>query len=174
MPRRASLPTTRITQPAQLLQPHRLIISRRVIPPRHPSPPLSDNNTSHIRHPHDRRDHAVCDFSRVAVLREIETEPAVDDAKGYDDPAEPEMGVRPEGPPLEVLEVVVVEQAEDGLEEQEDEEEDADNWVRVVELDARVSSRVTFFECFSTRGGEEIHTILSCVAMYTPSPNAAM
>jgi hypothetical protein len=75
------------------------------------------------------------------------------------------MCIRPEGAALILLEQRVMQEAEDGLEEKADEDDNADDGVVAVELGS-ISKRL--------RRAEMALTKSMPLAMYTPKPKAAM
>jgi len=108
---------------------HTLPIRRLpVLPPAN----LANDDARHIRQPHDAGDDAVRNLARARVARQLQAQAAVDDAQRDDAAAQPDVRVGPEDAAFVGLEEVVVQEAQDGLEEEEDEEDYADYWVVVV------------------------------------------
>lgn len=98
------------------------------------APALADDDGHHVGEPDDAGDDAVGDGAVARVVGEQEAEAAVDDAEGDDEAAKPDVAVRPEGARLVLVVHLVVEHAQDRLEEDEHEEHDADHRVVFVQL----------------------------------------
>lgn len=87
------------------------------------------------------RDDGVRQLDGVARAGELQAQAAVDDAQDDDHAAVPEVQVRGDGAAQEALEVAVVQPAQQGLGEEEEEHHDADDgvvvevWVRELEYD---------------------------------------
>lgn len=109
------------------------IIRRRRVLPELPPLDLAVDRGSDVSQPHDSRNDTVCNLSLARVVREAQTETAVDDAESDDDAAQPQVTVAPEHAARVLLEHEVVQKTEDWLEEQQNEDDDSDNWVCVVE-----------------------------------------
>lgn len=101
-------------------------------------PPFADDGGKHPDQPNNRSDNRIHNHpglgTHTHLVGELEPKPTVDDAKRDYATAEPEMAVGPEGARAVLLEERVVQEAEDGLEEEADEDDDADDGVLVGEL----------------------------------------
>lgn len=125
------LHTVPLAVPRPLRHPRTLGILGRPIRAAAPPSPLPNYNRSNPRQPHEAGNHAVRNHagSRTQIhgAGEFHAQPAVDDAKRDDDAAEPEMPVGPEGAGLVLFEEGMMQEAEDGLEEEAYEDYDADD-----------------------------------------------
>jgi hypothetical protein len=70
----------------------------------------------------------------VHAVRKLKPKPSIDDTKRNEDPAKPDVRVRNACTLLVFFEHGVMEKAEEGLDEEADEDDYADNGVSVVEL----------------------------------------
>jgi hypothetical protein len=109
-----------------------VILWRQIAVPRSAS--LANDDGCDIDAPDNGSDDCVCDQSSFRVLGKHESEATVDNTKGDDDAANPDVGMRESGASLELLEIGVVESSEDWLEEHKHEDEYADNGMVGINL----------------------------------------
>lgn len=101
--------------------------------------PLANPDGKNVCETHDAGTNGIADDGPLArshearPLRESEAETAVDDAENNGNAAEPDVAVGPNGAGVVALEEDVVQEAEDGLESEQGEQDDADDGVSVVE-----------------------------------------
>jgi hypothetical protein len=96
--------------------------------------PALQHRNGHPRDPHHTRHNPIGDFAAATVAAEVQTQPAVDDSHGDERPTECNVGLRPETG-LALADVhCVVEHAEDGLDCEESDDDNAENGVVVVDL----------------------------------------
>ena len=87
--------------------------------------------------PNNTRDDAVGDFATGGVISELEAEAALDEGEGEEEAAPPDVEGGPDGSALGLDVDGVVEGAEDGLEEEGDDDDEADDGVVFVDLRRR-------------------------------------
>jgi hypothetical protein len=95
---------------------------------------LTNDDGSDVDAPDNSSDNTVQDRAPRCVAGELEAQSAVDDTEGYDDATKPDVTVGEASSLLESLEVRVVEEAQDGLEEDGYEEDYADDRVGFSDL----------------------------------------
>lgn len=76
-------------------------------------------NHTHPYHPHKSRKDSVGDLVGAVDFRELHTQTTVDNPQGNDHTTDPHMRRRPKGFAVVLLEHVVMNEAEDGLERKE-------------------------------------------------------
>lgn len=106
------------------------------LPPLLPFSPLDllkDSNT-HPNKPHDRRHDAVPYYPFGGIIAELEPQAAIDYPQGDDYAAHPDVCVRPDRADMVFLEVGVMGQAAKGLDGEEADDDETDDWVIVAEL----------------------------------------
>ena len=94
---------------------------------------LKDSNT-HPNKPHDRRHDAVPYFPVGGIIAELESQAAIDYPQGDYYAAHPDVCVRPDRADMIFLEVGVMGQAAKGLDGEEADDDETDDWVVVAEL----------------------------------------
>ena len=114
--------------PLAQLPPRAPTAPRPILPLVRPhAPQLTKDSDQHPEQPHDTGDNTVRSLDGRGGTGQVQTDPAVDDAEGDHDPAVPEVQVRPDPAALELLEAQVVDRSQDGLEEEGDQHDDADD-----------------------------------------------
>ena len=87
--------------------------------------------------PNDTRDDTIRDLATGRIMREFETETALDEGEGEEEATPPDVEGGVDGAAAGADVGGVVEGAEDGLEDEGDEDGDADDGVVFVDLHAR-------------------------------------
>jgi hypothetical protein len=109
---------------------------RRLLPP-----PLTNDSCNNPKKPHDARNHTISNHLTLGGLEVEESrgirsqqhaQTTINDTECYHDSSEPEMPVRPDSSATVFLKLDMVDEAKDRLEEQQDEDDDADDWVVCV------------------------------------------
>jgi hypothetical protein len=95
---------------------------------------LSNNDADHVGEPDNTSHDAICNLARGSVVGKHETEATIDHAQGDDSPTKPKMGVRCEGSLALLLEALVVEETENGLEKDENEQDNSDDGMIFIQL----------------------------------------
>lgn len=118
------------------------ILDRHIRPssgsPRARTLPLAIPGREKVRQAHHARADRVADHRAVAgrhdpgALRKSQSQPAVHDSKDNHRAAEPDMSIRPDSAGIIALEEDVVQESQQRLENQQREDDDADDGVRVV------------------------------------------
>lgn len=94
---------------------------------------LKDSDT-HPNKPHDRRQDAVRYFPFRGIIAELEPQAAIYYSEGDDYAAHPDVCVRPDRADMVFLEMGVMGQAAKGLDGEEADDDETDDWVVAVEL----------------------------------------
>lgn len=95
---------------------------------------LTDHDGYDVNKEEYAGDDTIDDWSVRRIVRELESEAAVDDTKCDNDSAKPDMAVGESGSCLELLEVGMMEETEDWLDEEQDEENYANDRMGIVDL----------------------------------------
>lgn len=92
---------------------------------------FTENGSGHPHKPDDTSNYSIGDLAFAGVVREPQAKAPVDDAKGNQGAAKPEMRIGRSLASLMLLEEMVVDEARDWLEEEKGENDNADNWMVV-------------------------------------------
>lgn len=92
---------------------------------------FTKNCRSHPDEPDNAGHYAVGDLAGAGVVGEPQAKTTIDDPESNDDATQPEMGIRSCLATLMLLEESVVDEARDGLEEEEAEDDNTDDRVVV-------------------------------------------
>lgn len=98
----------------------------------------TEESSGNPQEPHDGADDRVRSEGTAAGLGERESQPTIDDAERDGQPADPEMGVRPDSAAAEALEPKVMDHSQGGLEEEHCKDDQANNRVGVRLWDGKL------------------------------------
>lgn len=97
-------------------------------------PHVACHRDCHPDQPHDSRNDPVGDFPLGRVVAELETQTTVDDAERDERATEPDVGGGPDRAAIRPLEDVVVQDAEERLEREQGDDQQADDGMGIVNL----------------------------------------
>lgn len=98
------------------------------------APHVACQGDCHPDQPHDSRYDPVGDFPLGRVVAQLETQSTVDDAERDERATEPDMGGGPDRAAIRALEDVMMQDAEERLEHEEADDQQADDGVGIVDL----------------------------------------
>lgn len=105
---------------------------------------FSVHRSCHPDEPDNARNDSIRDLAGASVVGQLKTKSTIDDAEGDQDSPKPEVSVRPDLSSLVFLEHDVMEDAENGLEEEQSEDDYANDWMVVGGAIAQLWWRLTY------------------------------